>query len=138
MAPKLKALPGYVARHERVYRARGKASQHPCADSCGRRAKHWSQIHGTTGLNPEHYEPRCVRCHDAYDGIKLPGLGGTATGEAHGSAKLTEARVRGIFASVGATQRELAELHGMHHTTIKDIRLGRLWKRVTDGRKATW
>jgi hypothetical protein len=57
---------GYTARHERVYMDRGKATDQACAD-CGEPARHWSQIHGTDGTDPAHYEPRCVRCHSRYD-----------------------------------------------------------------------
>lgn len=125
-------MTSYRGRHFRVARKRGPASQFPCVNGCGREAQDWSQIHGTTGEDPAHYEPRCRSCHVKYDKEN------PARGEAHGSAKLTEAKVRGIYVSVGATQRELAELHGVHHTTIKDIRLGRLWKHITGGRKAGW
>src|SRR5690606_2960253 len=39
-----KDVVGYGAAHERVYRKRGRASQHDCVD-CGERAEEWSYDH---------------------------------------------------------------------------------------------
>ncbi len=58
----------YGARHFRVRKLRGSASEYPC-ELCSNHAKHWAQTHGTDGTDPhEHYRPMCVRCHVAYDG----------------------------------------------------------------------
>lgn len=68
----------YRAAHARVARDRGKAKTHQCVD-CGRQAQHWSYTHtdpdaltSDTGqpysLSPEHYSPRCARCHAIFDG----------------------------------------------------------------------
>jgi hypothetical protein len=84
-------------------RARGPANQFPCVGDCGRQAEDWSQKHGTTGDDPEHHEPRCRKCHKTYDAEHV------ARGEHVNTALLSEARVRGIRASVGATQDELVE-----------------------------
>ncbi len=108
--------PTYKTRHERVYRKRGNASECACVD-CGNAAQDWSQIHGTNGLEAEHYEPRCRPCHSCYDIETQP------RGERHGMSKLTDAQRRGIHASVGATQRELAEHFGVSQQTISDTRL---------------
>ncbi len=55
------------ARHMRLRRLRGKAAAHDCVD-CGYGAAHWSQIHGTDGMDLlAHYEPRCRSCHMKYD-----------------------------------------------------------------------
>ena len=98
---------------------------------CAQPAAHWSQIHSTDGTDPANYEPRCIPCRATTTVTRsFPAR--------HHNAKLTEARGRGIYASVGATQCELAEIHGVHRTHIKDIRLGELWKRITGGRKVTW
>jgi hypothetical protein len=105
----------YEGRHSRVERARGKASEHPCAD-CGETAKDWSQIHGTTGLEPEHYEPRCAKCHSQYDIDTQP------RGERHGNTKLTDAQRRAVIASVGATGRELAKHFEVSDSAISQIR----------------
>lgn len=71
---------GYTGAHNRVRKARGRASTHACVD-CGRQAEHWSYDHAdpnemTTidrgmafeySLDVTHYEPRCVSCHKAFD-----------------------------------------------------------------------
>ena len=72
---------GYGAAHDRVRRARGSASLHRCID-CGDQAAHWSYDHADPNENlahghsahpvaystdPAHYDPRCVRCHKAFD-----------------------------------------------------------------------
>jgi hypothetical protein len=117
--------PVYRTRHDWVRKARGPAADKVCAD-CGKQARDWSQIHGTDGTAPEHYEPRCRLCHVAYDGH---------FGEGNGSAALTETQVRDICASVGATQQELADIHGVSRSTISLIRRGKRWLHITkDGR----
>lgn len=71
---------GYTGAHERVYRAKGPASAHRCTD-CGAGATEWSydgrdadELTCTRrtsvvaySLDPSHYEPRCKRCHIAFD-----------------------------------------------------------------------
>ena len=68
---------GYVAAHSRVRRERGKAKYHGCTD-CGAPAREWSYDHTDPdevadekgrpySLKPEHYSPRCVPCHRAFD-----------------------------------------------------------------------
>lgn len=63
-------LPGWepsVRRmHYRLMGVKGKAREHVCVD-CGEQARDWSQIHDTTGMDFEDYEPRCRSCHIAYD-----------------------------------------------------------------------
>ena len=73
-------VPTYRAMHLRLDQARGKASEHPCAD-CGGPATEWSYdgqdpmaLVGTKNgsrvtysLNPIHYDPRCTPCHRAFD-----------------------------------------------------------------------
>lgn len=61
-----KENPGEVALHQRVYRARGKAREHPCVD-CEGPATEWSRIHGRDGKDVKDYEPRCKKDHHAYD-----------------------------------------------------------------------
>ncbi len=70
----------YVAVHMRVSRINGKASDSLCAD-CESQAEDWSYDNQDpdelmvmrNGSNikysakPEHYEPRCRRCHKAFD-----------------------------------------------------------------------
>jgi hypothetical protein len=68
----------YGAAHARVSSARGKASGHPCVDLCGRQAEDWSYSNNDPNevvnkkgqrysLDPAFYEPRCTRCHVAFD-----------------------------------------------------------------------
>lgn len=113
----------YHTLHQRVRRARGSASDQTCVD-CGQAAAEWSQIQGTTGQEPEHYEPRCEGCHTAYD------TESHMRGEDSPNAQLSEARVRGIKASVGATQRELAEIHGVSRKTIHNVLNGKAWRHI--------
>lgn len=68
----------YGAAHERVRVERGPAKAHDCID-CGKRAAHWSYNHSDPNelrdlelnlpfsADPEHYSPRCVPCHKAFD-----------------------------------------------------------------------
>jgi hypothetical protein len=112
----------YGARHERVRRERGPARNHVCAD-CGQPAENWAQVHGTTGEEAGDYEPRCVKCHRAYD------TDTAARGEGHGCAKLTEADVRHIR-SAGTTAVALAETFGVWPETIRRIRRGENWAHI--------
>jgi hypothetical protein len=107
--------PSYAARHGHLRRERGRASYHHCVD-CGGDAQDWSQIHGTTGLEPTDYEPRCRKCHAVYD-TELRSV-------------LTRARVRAIRASVGATRAELAKLHGVSQSTIQSVLDHKTWKAI--------
>ncbi|EGD55184.1 hypothetical protein [Gordonia neofelifaecis] len=80
---------GYGGAHTRVRAAKGKASEYPCVD-CGHPAEDWSYDHqdpderyGSDGargrtpmpysMDPEHYAPRCKKCHYAFDGDRLAG-----------------------------------------------------------------
>lgn len=58
----------YRTRHRHVAAARGKAADAGSCADCGGPAEEWSQIHGTDGLSPAGYEPRCIPCHNRYDG----------------------------------------------------------------------
>ena len=62
---------GYKAVHLRL----GRAADHECVD-CGAPAAEWSSIHGCPAErrerspychHPNHYAPRCRKCHRAYD-----------------------------------------------------------------------
>jgi polyferredoxin len=118
------ADPVYSTRHSRVLKARGKAGDQACAD-CGQQAREWSQVHGTSGDDPEHYEPRCARCHHAYDGAQAK------PGSRHHNAKLTEAQVLEMRASTGLTRKQLAAAYNVSPGTVDDILSGRRWKHVT-------
>lgn len=71
----------YHSAHDRVRDDRGLVQHHACV-GCGRSAQHWSYDHTdpdellAEGLSsnplaystkPEHYSPRCVRCHKRFD-----------------------------------------------------------------------
>lgn len=72
---------GYSMAHGRVRSDRGRVQDHDCTD-CGRTAEHWSYNHTdpdelmAEGLSarpvaysprPEHYSPRCIKCHKRFD-----------------------------------------------------------------------
>lgn len=59
----------YWATHGRVRKARGPAKNYPCTD-CSGPARDWSLIHGRDGADPADFEPRCRKCHIAYDRMK--------------------------------------------------------------------
>jgi NUMOD3 motif len=67
-APLAEPSAGYIARHMRVRKDRGKASDQRCVD-CGGQAYGWATIHGTDGMLPDDYQPMCMTCHMAYDGV---------------------------------------------------------------------
>jgi len=52
--------------HQRVYSARGRASEYSCED-CGDNAIDWSIRKGTNGFDVYDYDPRCRACHAKYD-----------------------------------------------------------------------
>jgi hypothetical protein len=69
----------YTGAHLRVRSARGSAAQHSCVD-CGETAAQWSYDHldpdeivgdgarpSAYSAKPEHYHPRCIPCHAAFD-----------------------------------------------------------------------
>jgi len=60
------ASASYTALHNRVYRARGKAS---CCEQCGAgdRRYEWAMRHGTDGTDVMDYISLCLPCHRTYD-----------------------------------------------------------------------
>jgi NAD-dependent SIR2 family protein deacetylase len=62
---------GYRARHERIYKARGKAKYYQCVDCLKKQASDWALEHGKSGFDPFDYKPLCRRCHILYDQAKL-------------------------------------------------------------------
>ena len=60
----------YHRQLRRVYRTRGKASAHLCADECGRQATDWAHIHTESGEDPwADFLPLSGHCHARYDRI---------------------------------------------------------------------
>lgn len=118
----VRAVVSYGQAHRRVRRALGKASGYPCAD-CGHQAFEWSQVHGTTGQELGHYQPRCHPCHTAYDAPMR------SHGERSPAAKLTEAVVRQILWSP-AGPRRLAAMYGVDRALIQRVRRRKVWRHV--------
>lgn len=56
----------YQRNHKRTVKARGRAAAHKCI-RCGKQAEDWAQVHGTSGEEPEDYQPMCTACHIRYD-----------------------------------------------------------------------
>lgn len=52
--------------HDKIRRKRGIAGNWCCTD-CSNPAREWSQRHGTVGDDVMDYDPRCTKCHAAYD-----------------------------------------------------------------------
>ncbi len=124
--------------HQRIRYHRGRASTFDCVD-CGRPARHWSYNHGCAdevldearGLvlcpHIEHYSPRCVPCHIAYDG-------NDRSGENHARAKLTEEDVREIrrMYSIGErSQQSIADEYGVAQHTVSKLLRRKTWAHVT-------
>jgi hypothetical protein len=84
---------GYSMAHDRVRTDRGRVQTYDCV-GCSKPAQHWSYDHSdfaemhAVGLsarpvaysaNPDHYSPRCAKCHkrfdlDRIDALPLAGL----------------------------------------------------------------
>jgi hypothetical protein len=113
----------YRSRHGRVYAKHGKASDYQCVD-CTKSAQHWSQVHGTTGLNPDEYEPRCVSCHSNYDGNNV--------GQNHPRAKLDEEDVLEIRQLIvdGRKLVDIAFIYDIDEATVSNIKHRRIWKHI--------
>lgn len=80
----------YVAKHARVRRRRGKASEHECVrcleDGKHTQAKDWALVHGETGDDPwADYVALCHSCHMIYDGVKPPALSAETYARIHAS-----------------------------------------------------
>lgn len=70
----------YFSWHQRLASMQGRAAEYSCVD-CGHQAAHWSYDHAAvdekidhrSGLpyttDPDHYSPRCHRCHMQFDGV---------------------------------------------------------------------
>lgn len=67
---------GYYGAHDRVRKQRGPAKSHLCTE-CGKQARDWAQIHGTTGLETDHYRPMCHKCHFRYDEVAKRAMAST-------------------------------------------------------------
>jgi hypothetical protein len=92
----------YTALHNRVYRARGKASR---CEQCGADGQQyeWAMKHGTDGTDLNEYVSLCRSCHRLYD------LGHLTLGQREEIAN----RVAG-----GESQASLAREFGVHPSVI--------------------
>jgi hypothetical protein len=139
------ALVSYSGAHRRILRTRGKAARHPCVD-CGAPALHWSydgkdpeELTATSRRGqevrysgkPEHYEPRCVTCHNHHD-IQYQ------HGERHHWAKLTDAQVGAIRAAglldengERVSRQQVADAYGVSVSLIGGILRGSLARAAT-------
>jgi hypothetical protein len=93
---------GYLARHSRVWRVHGPASDYGCYNrqlglrDCTSTTYEWSKLHGADGLDPLDYYSLCKQCHNRYDGLG-PGVFRPSTwGSKHFRAKLSDDDVREI------------------------------------------
>lgn len=79
LVEKRQATATYRAAHTRLVKDKGLAADRRCID-CGQDAHHWSYNHQDPdplyseggqpySLNGEYYEPRCRRCHKAFDAV---------------------------------------------------------------------
>lgn len=137
-----KDTPKYQAAHSRVWKVRGKASDHACVD-CGSPADEWSYDHAdpdevtdkpsrfagnilTWSAKPEHYKPRCAKCHRTWDGL-------VGDGHPRPRAKLAENAVREIrllHATGQWSQKALGEKYDTPTSNISKIVTRRNWKHV--------
>ena len=137
LAPmKRKPKPSYSALHTRLYRARGKATDHACS-SCGEPATGWACVRNKTirgksnrwsvmySLDLSDYEPLCRTCHSVLDHV---------TGVNHPKAKLTAAIVRDLRARVADGERipykRLCRELGVNTTTLNNAITGKTWRSI--------
>lgn len=124
----------YKRNHMRVYRARGRATEHLCTD-CGSPARQWAQLHGTDGSDPCNYAPMCVSCHNSYDAdvkgarISAALVGHTVSDEVR--AKLSEAG-KGRKQSTAHVEKRASVLRGKKRAPFTDAHRAALraaWKK---------
>lgn len=134
----------YHGVHQRLRAQRGHADSYMCFQ-CGGSAAVWafspqdgstSIEHDDTGvysIDPDDYQPACVRCHNLLDNIYL-------RGEEHPCSVLTEAEVNQIAEMLSTTQlshRKIAAIINdqrtvpITHGPIPSINDGRAWAAVT-------
>lgn len=92
----------YTALHNRVYRARGKASRcEQCATADG--PYEWAMRHGTDGTDVNEYVSLCRPCHRLYD---------------LGRLTLGQREEIGRRVAAGESTRSLARQYGIHYSVI--------------------
>lgn len=110
----------YQRQHFAVVDTYGKASEWDC--DCGKPAAHWSLRHGADPDVVSNYDPKCVKCHSAYD----------RPSDRHPMAKLKVEDVLAIRKahSEGAKQVELAAQYGVGPEAISKIVRRERWANV--------
>lgn len=125
--------PAYHQAHRSVRKARGNADEHPCK-ACGQQAKHWAYQHDTDPLDVANYEPMCVSCHFAYDGVRFDNNYGNTNlqGVKHWAVKLCEEDVTEIRkrCAAGQSQSSLAKEYGVSPMTISDVVSRKTWRHI--------
>ena len=115
--------PSYDVWHNRVKKARGPASDHPCID-CGGQAEDWCTADPGSNDVRVRFQPRCRKCHRRHDG---------AVGEGNPRAKLTADKVREMRArrADGLTYRQLASEFGISDVSACAAVNRRTWAHIT-------
>lgn len=122
------------AEHQKVRYHRGSASRYSCVD-CNKPAQEWSQIHRDGKYLPASdifsYEPRCCKCHFAYDNKNTDHLHKPEQyqGEKSSQHKLKEKDVHEIrrLLKQGISQDSIALKFNVHQMTISRIKTGSTW-----------
>ncbi len=120
----------YRSKHERVERARGKASVHAC-EHCDAGAKEWATIHDTPGSEPQHFIPLCISCHRLYDdGNESRGSKANRHGERNGRAKLCGSDVikSKIRVAAGESILSISKELDVNWSTVKRAVSGETWR----------
>lgn len=135
---------GYAGIHNYLVTTQGKASTLACV-GCDGAARDWSYNGDCTDelvsqerfsigllycLHPEHYAPRCKRCHVTHDEIAPPAA--NRPGIDNPNARLTDDDVRAIRAeyATGARQKDLAVRYQTPQANISKIVRRDSWKHL--------
>lgn len=99
----------YATRHKQIAKARGNAGKHDCFFCIIKQARHWAQIHNTSGRLLVHYVPSCTSCHSQYDSTP-EGRAKTVNanrGNTYGKANKGKKKPPGFGAKISAAQNRL-------------------------------
>lgn len=115
------------ARHNRVRKLRGKATEHQC-QHCQSQARDWATVHGKDGYDPfSDYIPLCRSCHRSYDKIGERQSGKErpkVQGELNGSSKHScdeVSEIRRLVLEEGITQAEVCRIFDISYTAVQRI-----------------
>lgn len=116
----------YSAKHNWLSRTLGTPSYCTrCGTTDAGKHYEWSNISGEYRRDLDDWQRLCKSCHIVYDG--------SPRGEEHSHAKLTELEAQGALAlwNVGFSSARIANIFGVHRSSIKDIIEGRTWAWLT-------